>query len=181
MTNPTRLRQMTGRRLPACSMVLAVSLAGCGSPASEEDWNLDTGSAAGADPGRGSIPADLQARVDQLASANASDATQAWLDIGARYTSAGAFLADLKPALYDPRPVHFGMTRETFSGGGSTFVYFTVDTGQAKGIPAYVHTVGQSLCYHLWQYEDVSHSGFHGTFRKWWAGYAPAHQLPGIR
>jgi hypothetical protein len=166
----------------AAAIAISVTLGACaGAPPPEEDWELDTSSATEADRSMELVPADLRALVDQVASDNTSDATKAWLEIGARYRNSGAFLAALKPALYDSRPAFFRMTREKFSGGGNSFVYFTVKTGKSKGVPAYVHTVGQSLCYHLWQYEDVSNSGFKGTFKAWWAGYAPSHRLPGPR
>ena len=149
-------------------------------PDPESDWTLDltdvpSGTADAI------IPDEARALVDRLASSNEQDATLAWIAIGARYKTSDAFLSEMRPALYDPRPIPFSMTRESFSGGGLSFVYFSPKTNSSKGVPAYAHSVGQSLCYHLWQYEDVSNSGFHGDFLKWWGVYAPAHGLPGPR
>ena len=146
-------------------------------PEPEGEWALDLEHAPPA-PSVSEMPAEVRALVDRVASADPMDATKAWLEIGARYQTSKAFLSDLKPALWDTRPVAFAMSKEKFSGGGTTFVYFTVRTNSAQGPAVTASTVGQSLCYHLWQYEDVSHSGFEGSFRTWWKSYAPHHGLP---
>lgn len=144
----------------------------------EEDWALDV-------PADAPVPAlaspDLQALVDRLAGTDVMDAAIAWNKIGASYRTDASYLADLGPALRDPRPVHFEMVKESTTNGGYTFIYYQVKTPSysGKGVPAYAHTVGQALCYFLWQYQDASNQGYSGsTFKAWWAGYAPMKALP---
>jgi hypothetical protein len=38
--------------------------------------------------------------------------------------------------------------------------------------------VVEALRYHLWRFEDVSNSGFKGSFLEWWAKFARARGLP---
>lgn len=125
------------------------------------------------------LPENVRELVDRVASENPMEATKAWLEIGARYRSASRFLKEVKPALWDPRPVHFEMTDETFEGKDRSFRYFTVKTPSCKGEIVPADTVGEALRYHLWQYEDVSGTGFDGTFDEWWSSYAPPLGLPG--
>lgn len=146
-----------------------------GSEPVEEDWTLDL--SAVSQP-TATVPLDVRALLDQIASDDPAEAAKAWNELGSRYQTASSFLADAGPAIHDARPIHFELLRTRFSGGGNTFVYYTPRTGNAEGATAYAHTVGQVLCYHLWQYEDVSNSGFQGNFRAWWTKYAPAHGLP---
>ncbi len=143
----------------------------------EEDWMMAAGSASPAPL----ASAEAQALVDRLAGTEVIDAELAWNEIGARQSSSAAFLATFGPALRDSRPVAFGMAKERFSGDGHTFTSFNAGQPTAKGTPAFVHTVGQALAYHCWQYEDVSNSGFHGNFKAWWTEWAPGKGLPGVQ
>lgn len=157
-------------------VVLALGWISC-SPAleGEEDWTLDAEAVeAPTEP----LSGPVEELVDRIASDDPMDAAKAWNQLGAKYTSAKSYIADVGPAFWDTRPVRFEFVKERFSGGGHTFIYYEVKTPSSKGIPAYAHTVGQALVHRLWALEDVSNSGFKGSFRAWWAGYAPGHNLP---
>ena len=136
---------------------------------------------AGAPAGMCASPAEVAALVDRIAGTDAMDASKAWLELGARYRDSRSYIGGVCAGFWDTRPVAFEIVKERMSGGGATFIYYTVKTPGTKGVPAFVHTVGQALAYHLWQYEDASNSGFKGTFRAWWSGYAGPHGLPGPR
>lgn len=145
-------------------------------PEGEVDWRIDDS---------GTPPAPLsplaRALVDRVAAADPAEASKAWLEIGARYNSSDAFLSEMKPALWDRRPAHFEMSLQVMQGNAGTFSYYTAQPAGTTGLKAYAHTVGQALCYHLWQYEDASHSGFRGPFAEWWTVFAPKHGLPAVK
>jgi len=149
----------------------------------KEGWHVNLDAMPDLKPAGGEsipqpLPEAIQKLVDRVASEDAAEGGKAWLEIGARYQDAASFLKDFKPALSDPRPVRFAMVEETFSGGGSTFRYFTVQGDPSKGSPVPANTVGEALRYHLWQYENVGGSGFKGGFQDWWKTYAPKNGLP---
>lgn len=145
----------------------------------DTDWTLDLGSGY-----RGDKPLDpkLLEIVDRVASPDASRASAAWLELGAKYRDPESYVNDLRPALWDTRPVSFALVRETFSGNGPAFTYYTVKSASSKGPPAFAHTVGQALCYHLWQLADASDGGRRKrSFRSFWEEYAKMQALPGSR
>lgn len=154
----------------------------------KEDWVIKM-SLAGAlpepetvAPSSESVAAAARPLVDLLASTDADAGVKAWTDLGARYRDAAGFLKELRPALWDERPVKFILIEESFSGGGKSFRYFTPKATAAAGAKAQrAATVGEALRYHLWQYEDVSNSGFKGTFAEWWGKYAVSRKLPAFQ
>ncbi len=146
----------------------------------KESWTLkmDMGGAEEAPlPPDVPMPAAVKAIVDRVASADPMEGSKAWLELGARYQSSGAFLAEVKQALWDDRPVAFAIVEEQFKGSGGAIRYFTSKPG-ASGSAQPAATVGEALRYHFWQYEDASGSGFKGTFEEWWSSWAPPKGLP---
>jgi len=128
-----------------------------------------------------SVAAAARPLVDLLASSDADAGVKAWTELGARYRDAAGFLKELRPALWDERPVKFILIEESFSGGGKSFRYFTPKSSSAGAKAQRAATVGEALRYHLWQYEDVSNSGFKGSFAEWWAKYAVSRKLPAFQ
>lgn len=125
--------------------------------------------------------AAVQPLIDRIAGNDGDAASGAWTELGSQYSSASAYLADVRGALGDPRPIRFRFALATFAQAGQpTFRYFSPIPHSRPETPTPVRaaTVGQALRLHLWAYEDVSNSGFQGTFEEWWAGYAKTHGLP---
>ena len=143
-----------------------------------EDWKVIAASLPTPPPDEDLAPA-VRPLIDRIASDDPMDACKAWLELGTRYQNAAAFLAEVKPALWDRRPVHFEITEGTANAGGRTLRYFTAKTPAEQGPTVPADTVGEALRYHLWQYEDVSGTGFKGTFDEWWDTWAPSRALPG--
>lgn len=125
-----------------------------------------------------SMSAPVRKLVDAVASTDPMAGSAAWNELGTRYQSAAAFLKEVRPALWDERPVKFIIVEESFKGGGSSFRYYSSKVPTAGAIGHRANTVGESLRYHLWRFEDASNSGFKGTFLEWWATYARTRGLP---
>ncbi len=166
--------------LEGAAMQGEVSLArvGEGWRVAKEHWSGSLDLSASQAPSLAAMPAAVRQIVDRVASDDPMVGSKAWLELGARYQSAPTFLAEVKPALWDTRPVHFEMVEETFKGGGNSIRYFSVRGEPGKGTPVPAQTVGEALRYHLWQYENVSGSGFTGSFQEWWSSYASRNGLP---
>jgi len=152
---------------------------------SQESWTLTmdlTGGAAAPEPvvapPAESMPAAVRKLVDAAASSDATAGSASWSELGTRYQSASSFLKEVRPALWDARPLHFIIVEESFKGGGSSFRYFSSKVPTPGAAAQRAKTVGEALRYHLWRFEDVSNSGFKGTFAEWWAGYARTRGLP---
>ena len=106
------------------------------------------------------------------------EGSKAWLELGARYQSSGAFLGEARQALRDERPVKFAIVEETFKGGGKTIRYFTSKPAATGSGVQPSGTVGEALRYHFWQWENASGGGFKGGFADWWPTFASSKGLP---
>lgn len=155
---------------------------------SQESWTLTidlTGGAAAPPPDvpppLESMPAAVRKLVDAVASSDAMAGSAAWSELGTRYPSASSFLKDVRPALWDERPVGFIIVEESFKGGGRSFRYFSSKVPTPGAVAHRAKTVGESLRYHLWRFEDAGNSGFKGTFAEWWAPYARSRGLPAFQ
>ena len=126
-------------------------------------------------------PEKIRQIIDRIADPDPKTAGGAWNELGASYNNSSAYLADVREFLGDPRPLSFWLQWETYSAPGQpTFTYSTthLEPIASATSPPMARTVGQALRLHLWAYEDVSHSGFHGTFEEWWKTFSEARQLP---
>lgn len=151
----------------------------------KESWTLTIDLTAGTSgpepvvaPPMESMPAPVRTLVDAVASADPAAGSAAFSELGTRYQSAASYLKDLRPAFWDERPVHFIIVEESFKGGGKSFRYHSSKLPTPGAAALRADSVGEALRYHLWRFEDVSNSGFKGTFEEWWATYAPSKGLP---
>jgi len=145
----------------------------------KESWKIEMGadSAAGEEDGpmaQGQMSVEVRELLDRIASEDPGTGALAWNRLGSRYTSAAAFLAEARPALWDDRPVAFGMAEGATQG----FRYFTAKTEASEEEQVPAQTVGQALCYLLWNYEGIGGSGTRISFQEWWADYAAGKGLP---
>src|SRR5688500_15925485 len=128
----------------------------------KETWTLTMDlTGGGAAPGLAEPPPPMESMsaavrklVDAVASSDAKEGSKAWTELGTRYPSAAASLKDVRPALWDERPVAFIIIEESFKGSGGSFRYYSSKVPASGAIAHRARSVGESLRYHLWRFED---------------------------
>jgi hypothetical protein len=110
--------------------------------------------------------------INAIAGQNLNEAWLAWDHFAAGdLISPEQFLYAVGPALGDPRPVRFAITRN-----GATFEGQPVPIDSRPDVLA--HTVGEALALQLWLKEGVGDRIFPEDFRAWWSQWARDHRLP---
>ena len=110
--------------------------------------------------------------IETIAGADVNAACVAWRHFGAGdLVTPEQFVYAVGPALGDPRPIRFAITRS-----GPLF------EGQAVPMDPHAerlaHTVGEALALQLWLKEGVGDDRFPDDFGAWWAQWARTRRLP---
>jgi hypothetical protein len=97
---------------------------------SQESWSLtiDLTGGSGAPepviaPPMESMSTAVRKLVDAVASSDAAAGMAAWSELGTRYQNTSSYLKDVRPALWDDRPVQFIIIEESFKSGSGSFRY----------------------------------------------------------
>jgi hypothetical protein len=110
--------------------------------------------------------------IETIAGADGNAACMAWRHFAAgELVTPEQFVYAAGPALGDPRPIRFAITRS-----GPLFEGQVVPMDPRAERLA--HTVGEALALRLWLKEGVGDDRFPDDFGAWWAEWARSHRLP---